>query len=238
MKKTLQNTLKVGAAIALMLSAGAVSAQRVTPVSPATAADFTKAAAAELGKSGGSVKVVDNKGTIKYLQAKNGVTMFTDKAPDGGVVTTWQLGGTLTDDTYIDATGKIFGIKGLKGLDPTTNVVSDIPVVSYTAGTGFTLMVRDEATGEIKKMIATDLVTGIKADYTQAADATGNIAILVNGLPLLTGNALAKLFVFRNGAKLRSGVDFTPTANTVTITYSAADLPMYKGDAIEIQYIK
>ena len=99
-------------------------------------------------------------------------------------------------------------------------------------------MVRDEATGEIKKMIATDLVTGIKADYTQASDATGNTAITVNGLPLLTGNALAKLFVFRNGAKLRSGVDFTVAANTVTITYSAADLPMYKGDAIEIQYIK
>jgi len=58
-------------------------------------------------------------------------------------------------------------------------------------------------------------------------------------LPVLTaGTTLAKLYVYRNGAKLRSGTDFTATDDTVTITYSATDLPMYAGDVIEIQYIK
>ena len=32
--------------------------------------------------------------------------------------------------------------------------------------------------------------------------------------------------------------DFLATANTVTIIYDAADLPIYNGDTIEIQYIK
>lgn len=47
----------------------------------------------------------------------------------------------------------------------------------------------------------------------------------------------AKLFVYRNGVKLRSGTDFVATADTVTITQSV-DIPMYTGDIIEIQYIK
>ena len=64
MKKTLQNTLKVGAAIALMLSAGAVSAQSTT--------DVTKVATA--------VRLIDNKGTIKYLQSNNGITQITNTA--------------------------------------------------------------------------------------------------------------------------------------------------------------
>ena len=58
-------------------------------------------------------------------------------------------------------------------------------------------------------------------------------------MPVLTAaTTFAKLFVYRNGAKLRSGVDFVATANTVTITYSASDLPMYSGDVVEVQYIK
>ncbi|WBX72834.1 hypothetical protein PG913_07930 [Tenacibaculum pacificus] len=60
------------------------------------------------------------------------------------------------------------------------------------------------------------------------------------GLPALNAASVNKLFVFRNGAKLRHTTDFDAltTAGTVTITYDAADLPMYAGDVIEIQYIK
>lgn len=103
MNKTLQNTLKVGAIIALMLSAGAVSAQTTT-------GNITKAANATLGSTGGAVRVIDNKGTIKYLQALNGLTTFTNTLPDGGVTTTWQLGGLLTEATNITTGGKEFKI--------------------------------------------------------------------------------------------------------------------------------
>ena len=45
---------------------------------------------------GGHIRVIDNKGTIKYLTSyKMGLTQVTDSAPDGGIITTWQLGGQL-----------------------------------------------------------------------------------------------------------------------------------------------
>jgi hypothetical protein len=230
--KTITNKFKIALVAVGLLTIGTVSAQRTT------GADFTKQANTVLGAANGSVKVVDNKGTIKYLQSSNGVTMFTDTAPDGGVVTTWQLGGTLTDNTYIDASGAEFGITGISAIDAGANPVTDIAATAYDA-TGFTLMVRDEATGEIKKMLATDLVSGIRTEYTQVANAAADVAITVTGLPVLTaGTTFAKLFVYRNGVKLRSATDFVATADTVTITYDAADLPMYAGDVIEIQYIK
>ena len=229
MKKTI---LKLGMMVALMLSASIGFAQQTTG---------DVGANEKVGKSSvlnGTVRVIDNKGTKKYLQVKNGLTLLTDTTPDGGIVSTWQLGGTLTDDTYIDATGKVFAIKGIKALDPATNTTSDIAATAYDA-TGFTLLVRDEATGETKKMLATDLVSGIRVEHNQTTDASADVAITVAGLPVLTaGTTFAKLFVYRNGAKLRSGTDFVATANTVTIKYDASELPMYSGDVIEIQYIK
>ena len=232
--KTITNKFKVALVAVGLLTIGTVSAQRTT------GADFTKQANTVLGAANGSVKVVDNKGTIKYLQSSNGVTMFTDTAPDGGVVTTWQLGGTLTDNTYIDASGAEFGITGISLIDPSTGNPEDTAAAAGDVDTqGFTLMVRDEATGEIKKLLATDLVSGIRTEYIQVGNAAADVAITVTGLPVLTaGTTFAKLFVYRNGVKLRSATDFVATADTVTITYDAADLPMYAGDVIEIQYIK
>lgn len=207
--RTITNKFKIALVAVGLLTIGTVSAQRTT------GADFTKQANTVLGAANGSVKVVDNKGTIKYLQSSNGVTMFTDTAPDGGVVTTWQLGGTLTDNTYIDASGAEFGITGISAIDAGANPVTDIAATAYDA-TGFTLMVRDEATGEIKKMLATDLVSGIRTEYTQVANAAADVAITVTGLPVLTaGTTFAKLFVYRNGVKLRSATDFVATADTV-----------------------
>jgi hypothetical protein len=239
MKNTKKNNgLKLGIIALTMLGINVVSAQRMT--STASTTDFGKQANTVLGSKDGSVKVIDNKGTIKYLQSKNGITMLTDKTPDGGVITTWQLGGALTDNTYIDATGKVFAIDGVKLITSTDLPSKDATTGSvHGTGTGFTLLVRDEATGETKKMLATDLVSGIRTEYTQVANATADVAITVTGLPVLTaGTTDAKLFVYRNGAKLRSGIDFVATADLVTITYSATDLPMYTGDVIEIQFIK
>lgn len=241
MKNTKINTgLKFGIISLSILVTNIVSAQRTT--STAAGTDFTKEANTILGSNGGSVKVIDNKGTIKYLQSKNGITMLTDVSPNGGVITTWQLGGALTDDTYIDATGKVFAVDGIKlitNTDLPSENATNASVHGTATGTGYTLLVRDEATGETKKMLATDLVIGIRTEYTQAANAIADVPITVTGLPLLTaGSSIAKLFVYRNGAKLRPGTDFVATADTVAITYNATELPMYTGDLIEIQYIK
>jgi hypothetical protein len=200
-----------------------------------------------------AVKVVDNKGTIKYFQSSNGITQIVNTLAGDVTTTTWQLGGTLTDNTYIDATGAAFALDGLAletgsaSTGATTGSIHGTAAATAAAAAGWALLVRDEATGTTKKLLAENLVTGIRKEYTQVANATGaadiTLAIAVVGLPDLSAPAAAttiaaKLFVFRNGIKLRSGVDFAATAGKVTITYNAADLAMYAGDVIEIQYIK
>jgi hypothetical protein len=207
-------------------------------------AQSTSASEAGLEKGNGegvSVKLIDNKGTIKYLQTNNGITSITSTTAGSATTTTWQLGGALSDDTYIDVDGNVFALDGIElvdtaSLSPSADATDQS---DHGTGTGWTLLVRDEATGAIKKLKASDLVSGIRIVHTQGADASADVAITVTGLPVLTAaTTFAKLFVYRNGAKLRSGVDFVATANTVTITYSASDLPMYSGDVVEVQYIK
>ncbi len=193
--------------------------------------------------AGVSVKLIDNKGTIKYLQSNNGITTVTSTEADNKTTTTWQLGGTLTEATYIDVDGNAFALDGLKletgAASASSTEAPDQSDHGDAGATGWTLVVRDEATGEFRKLLATDLVSGIRVEHTQSADAAANVEITVTGLPALTaGSTIAKLFVYRNGAKLRSGTDFTAAADKVTITYSATDLPMYKNDVVEIQYIK
>jgi len=210
----------------------------------ATQAQTTSTTDAGLVKDAGdgvSVKLIDNKGTIKYLQTNNGITSITSTTAGSATTTTWQLGGALSDDTYIDVDGNVFALDGIElvdtaSLSPSADATDQS---DHGTGTGWTLLVRDEATGAIKKLKASDLVSGIRIVHTQGADASADVAITVTGLPVLAaGTTFAKLFVYRNGAKLRTGVDFVATANTVTITYSASDLPMYTGDVVEIQYIK
>jgi len=235
-RKMKNNYLKLVMMAAVMLSASIGFAQTTT-------GSIGKGLNTTLGGSGGSVKVIDNKGTIKYLQSNNGLTTFTDTAPDGGVVTTWQLGGTLATDTDIDLAGSAFSLDNVLEIDPSVIAPANIAAIATAAAagttTGYTFIVRDEFTGALKKMKASDLITGIRLEDTQAADATGNVDITVTGLPVLTAlTSAAKLSVYRNGVKLRFGSDFVAIADKVTITYNAADLPMYAGDIIEIQYLK
>lgn len=235
--KTITNKLKLALAVIGLLAIGTANAQTTT-------GDITKQTNATLNSSGTAVKLVDNKGTIKYLQAVNGLTSFTNTTPSGGVVTTWQLGGVLTDNTYITAdAAKEFALDGLQLVtDASTASTNSVDREAHgNVGTGFTVLIRDEASGAIQKMQLSDLlkVDGIRVDYTQGTDAAADVAITVTGLPTLTAlTTAAKLFVYRNGVKLRFGTDFAVTADTVTITYSATDLPMYNGDVVEIQYIK
>lgn len=222
MKTRITNPLKLAFFAIIMLGFSGVNAQSKTDV-------------ANNGTT--AVKVIDSKGTIKYFQSNNGITQIVNTTANK-TTTTWQLGGTLTADTYIDATGKAFALDGIalaSGVASTNATTGSI----HGTGTGWTLLVRDEVTGATQKLLASELISGIRVEYTQASDAGANVAITVTGLPVLTaGTTDAKLFVYRNGAKLRTGTDFVATAGIVTITYSAADLPMYAADVVEIQYIK
>lgn len=236
MKKMKKKLLKLGIVTICILAIGTANAQQKT-------GNVGKQTNTVLGATSGSVKLIDNKGTIKYLQSKNGLTTFTDTAPDGGVITTWQLGGILTDATNIETGANEFKITldagGTFVLDGTIQETGTSADAGTIGTSGWTFLTRDEATGQVKKLLASDLVSGIRVEHTQPTNASADVAITVNGLPLLTASTtFGKLFVYRNGAKLRTVTDYVATLNTVTINYSPTDLPMYAGDIIEIQFIK
>jgi hypothetical protein len=188
---------------------------------------------------GVSVKIVDNKGTIKYLQTNNGITSITSTTSGSLTTTTWQLGGTLTDDTYFDVDGNAFALDGLK-LETGAASTDATTESDHGTGTGWTLVVRDEATGEFRKLLATNLVKSGYGTATAAAgdETAGSITIPVTGIPTLIGNE-GKIAVYRNGAKLLHTTDFTVTAGeSVTIAEVSGSWELYAGDVFEVQWVK
>ena len=231
-RKMKNNYLKLGMMAAVMLSASIGFAQ----TTDATDTGLNKAAGA-----GESIKVIDNKGTIKYLQTNNGITSITSTNSGNKTTTTWQLGGTLTSATTITTTAN--ETLAIKGLVENTDTAA---TVGGTTG-GYALVVQDEVTGLLKKLYASDIVdlatnaaaiTGIRSDLPQTADATAPFDLTVSGLPAITAANNFKLSVYRNGVKLRFGTDFTSTvAATLNITADATDLPIYDGDVFEVHYL-
>ncbi len=227
MKKT--NLFKM-AALTAVLALGSMfaSAQTVPTTDSATTRQYA---------DGPSIKVIDNKGTVKYIQSNNGITSITSTLAGQQTVTTFQLGGTLTDSTFIDLNGNPFGLNNL----------------TYSStGRTYEFVVIDSTTGEFRKQKITDLIdAGTYIDVLTADVAAATYVITLNGVTL---ESFKTVYVFRNGAKLIAGVDYSVTnaANsTVTLNrggagtqYASApsnsyeNYPLYLGDRIEIQFIK
>lgn len=231
-----QNFLKLGLALIAILTFSLGNAQQITGNVGKTE---------DVGRStalNGTIRVIDNKGTKKFLQVKNGITLLTDATPDGGIVSTWQLGGTLTDDTFIDASGAVFALDGLELVDTATDAPSTDATDGSTAapggtttGTGWTILVRDEATGETKKLLATDVVAAGQLTATAAADGTAP-ALADGSIPAI----YQKVWVYRNGAKLVANVDYIVAAGVVTLapsTVTPNDWEIFAGDVFEVQWI-
>jgi hypothetical protein len=250
-KKSTILSLKLGFLGLLLFVFGAANAQRET--SAAAGTDFGGATTdVTLGASNGSVKLVDSKGTVKYIQTKNGLTSLTDFAPgNGGVVTTFQLGGQLTDDTYIDRNAKVFALDGLElatGPGSINAVTNEVAKGGSAAGTGFTLLVRDEATGAVKKLPLADLIDGGFVEIKVATAVAGGTDLVIGdgGLTAtLTGiTAGFKTSVYRNGIKLNGVTDqdyeIVTTAGSEKVTLKNASFPFGfpVGDVIAIQWIK
>lgn len=223
--------------VAFLFGAAMVQAQSTTGADNVAQADA----------DGVSVKLVDNKGTIKYLQSNNGITTITSTEAGNKTTTTWQLGGSLLEDTYIDVEGKVFSLDGLKletgtaATTTTTQTGHDAgTVTTASADTGWTLVVRDEATGELRKLLASSLIQSGNANLTAllAHETADQIVISASGIPALAGNE-GKIWVYRNGVKLLHTTDFTvdATAGTVTVT-GTADFSIYTDDVFEVQWVK
>ncbi len=177
----------------------------------------------------GSIKLIDNKGTIKYLQTSNGLTTLTNTGGTNVTTTTLQLGGTLSYDTYIDVDDKVFALDGIElesgeaSTDATTK--SD-----HGTGTGYTFLVRDEATGAIKKLLLNDL--GVKGGISSSIATEGQTEYTITGAEELT---LFKTYVYRNGIKLIAGTDYTVATNVVTLTQTGYQV--LAGDDIEVHFL-
>ena len=226
--------LKLGMMAAVMLSASIGFAQ-TAPADAATNAGIQKDAGA-----GESVRVIDNKGTIKYLQTNNGITSITSTATNNTTTTTWQLGGTLVDATIITTspTGT-FTIDGEEFNLANTEVnASAAATTTDDTGTGYTLLVREEGTGRVKKMLATDLITGGQVLFPIAAD--GNLVVTATGLA--AGTSIYKVSVYRNGNKLRGVTDYGVSAvNQITLIpdtgTTATSWNTLVDDVIEVQWV-
>lgn len=233
----MKKQLKLVAVIATMLVAGIANAQQKTNDIP------TKNKNNQTGKDK-TVRVIDNKGTIKYLQVQNGITTLTNEN-NGKTTTTWQLGGTLATNTTITfgtgTTTPTFTLDGekfmLENIGEVTTDTTDAAGQAATqtsqqsgTHTGYTFLVRDEFTGQVKKMKASDIlkVTSEHHDITVGA-AAGSTATTVlqdntQGVALafkydnLFMASYSKVQVFRNGAKLRAG---RPTASGIQDTSNA-----------------
>jgi len=225
--------LKLAMMAAVMLSASIGFAQTT---------DATDGSLNNVFGTGQSIKVIDNKGTIKYLQTNNGITSITSTNPGNTTTTTWQLGGTLVDATTIttSATG-IFTIDGEEFNLANTEVnASAAATLTDDTGTGYTLLVREEGTGRVKKMLATDLITGGQVLFPIATD--GDLIVTAPGLAF--GTLIFKISVYRNGVKLRGVTDYSLTAldqitliPDTTVPATATSWNTLTGDVIEVQWV-
>ncbi|OSY87727.1 hypothetical protein WH52_09870 [Tenacibaculum holothuriorum] len=232
--KTITNKFKLALAAIGLLAIGSVNAQQ-------TSGNVTKQDGVNYGTTalGGSIKVIDNKGTIKYLQVKNGLTQLTNTTGDV-TTTTWQLGGSLTDDTTITLGSQSFTLDGaevrLSGTDA-VDTTTESAATSATATTGYMLLTRDQANGKVKRLLLSDLI--------QSVQATVEVSNTTTDLTYTTSfeAPLNKIFVFRNGAKLRAGQDYTVSGTTITLVPETDNTSrnywtLMNGDEIEYQYSK
>ncbi|MBE7686405.1 hypothetical protein F7647_10135 [Tenacibaculum piscium] len=221
MRKT--NSFKLAVVAVGMLAIGTVSAQT-------TDLDVT---------------AVGKKGTIKTLKVGNGITSEFDATDNS---TTYSIGGILTAPATITADGETggtnyFAIDGIGRADITTESPAVTAAGAIALGlpgatvnvSGLSLMVRDEATGEVKKLLAEDAAKFLsvfnKAVRTEGnPDATGKIAVAGLVKAIVDMNP-GKLFVYKNGVKLIIDTDFTVADGEVTIS-----LPTFITDLIEVQF--
>lgn len=197
------------------------------------------------------VRLVDNKGTIKYLQVRNGITMLTNTS--GNInTTTWQLGGTLENNTTISLNGKFFQIGDML-MRTNANATANGPVNTLTNSsdvtTGLTFVMRDQVTGALVTMMASDPMFG--GGFIQAGQAefeVGTAANITVGTPAAVVGMPAeysKVSIYRNGTKLRANVDYTIAAGLVTlVNRSTIPTPvnqrwsLFAGDILEVHWVK
>ncbi len=182
-----------------------------------TAANFLAITGLEPGDTGtdsllvvsptGQVKSVAASDLIDALNYTNGLTKTGNDV---------KLGGTLIEPTTIttDATN-VLKVAGLQS----GNISTDSLVVSAPDGT-------------LKRVSAASIALQ-SGDQNYSVVSNGQSVFTVTDMPATA----SKVWVYRNGAKLIVGVDYTTTAGVVTLTGAMTPLVAI-GDIIEVQWVK
>ena len=162
-----------------------------------------------------SVMVVDPaNGTLKWISASklfNALTFENGLTKTGNTV---RLGGVLNQATTITTDGtNVLKIAGLQG----GNLGADSLVVTSADGT-------------LKKV---NRETVVQSGEVKVTASSGQTTITVSNMPA----SASKVWVFRNGAKLLVGEDYTTAAGTVTLT-PTPDWAVLAGDIFEVQWVK
>ncbi len=237
--KTITNKFKIALAAVGLFAIGTANAQQTT-------GNITRNTEVLPGAgTTGSIRVIDNKGTIKYLNSSNGITMLTNDA-NGKTTTTWQLGGELTSATTIDINGQSFTLDGAQfnllntaAINTGAGATADDAAATTAGGDGYMLLVRDEDSGQVKKLLLSDLIQQgrgqASADGTDEGANSKTIA-----LPFAPTQD--NVMVYRNGAKLIAGTDYTVTGTNLTIAPDTATgtqgWEIYDGDFFEYHFSK
>lgn len=185
-----------------------------------SAANFLKITGLQSGATTDSVMTVDPaSGQLKFISASS---LFSNLTANNGLTKTGnniQLGGSLNQATTITTTA--------------TNTLAVSGLQSGSLATD-SIVVADPTTGVLKRVAASSLLQSGDQSFTAAA---GQTAYTVTNMPAIA----SRVWVFRNGAKLVSGTDYTASAGAVTLTPTSTppnDWSVVAGDVIEVQWVK
>ncbi len=162
-----------------------------------------------------SVMVVDgDTGALKWISASklfNALTFENGLTKSGNTV---KLGGALNEATTI-----------------TTNATNVLKIAGLQSGNlGADSLVVTSADGTLKKVNRETVVQSGEVNITATLNQT---SITVANMPA----SASKVWVFRNGAKLLAGEDYTTAAGEVTLT-PTVDWSVLAGDIFEVQWVK
>ncbi len=167
------------------------------------------------GSVGDSILVLDPAtNNLRYISKSK---LLSGLTADNGLTKTGdniQLGGALIQATTVTTTAtNTLAVAGLQG----GNLATD------------SLVVADGTTGVLKRVSAASLLQSGEEKFTAT---TGQLTYTVPGLP---ANA-TRVWVYRNGAKLIVGEDYTVAGTTVTLILN--DYTIVANDRIEVQWVK
>ena len=162
-----------------------------------------------------SVMVVDGAtGALKWISASklfNALTFENGLTKSGNTV---KLGGALNEATTI-----------------TTNATNVLKIAGLQGGNlGADSLVVTSADGTLKKVNRESVV---QSGDVRIVSTINQTIIEVSNMPATA----SKVWVFRNGAKLVAGEDYTTAAGEVTLT-PTVDWSVLAGDVFEVQWVK